>query len=207
MLKIWGRKNSLNVQKVLWACAEMEVAFEREDAGMQFGVTDTPAYVAMNPNRLVPTIDDDGFVLWESNSIVRYLAMKHGMGTLCPHDLQTRASAERWMDWQLTTMDPAFRALYLGLMRTAPERRDPDAIERSRVLSTAKFEILDAYLAKTRFLAGDAFSFGDIPLGIHAYRWYNLPGIERRKLSNVERWYAELCARPAYEEHVMIGLS
>ena len=207
MLKIIGRKTSSNVQKVLWACAELGVKYERQDAGMQFGVTNTPDYIAMNPNRLVPTIVEDGFVLWESNSIVRYLAMKHGTGTLCPADLKIRASAERWMDWQLTTMGPAFGPMFHGLVRTAPEKRDHGAIEKSRANAESKFEILDSYLARSQFLAGEQFSFGDIPLGIYAYRWYTFEGIERKDLKNVRRWYEELTRRPGFREHIMIGLS
>ena len=206
MLKIIGRKTSSNVQKVLWACAEMGVKFERQDAGMQFGVTNTPEYIAMNPNKLVPTIIDDGFILWESNSIVRYLAQKHGMGTLCPTDLKVRASAERWMDWQLSTMGSAFSPMFHGLVRTPPDKRDPQAIEKSRANTETKFEIMDSYLGKTRFLGGDQFSFGDIPLGIYAYRWYAFEGIKRKDLKNLKRWYDDLCKRPGFKEHVMIGL-
>jgi glutathione S-transferase len=206
MLKIIGRTTSSNVQKVLWACAELGVKFERQDAGMHFGVTNTPEYIAMNPNKLVPTIVEDGFVLWESNSIVRYLAQKHGMGKLCPSDLQTRASAERWMDWQLTTMGPAFTPMFHGLVRTPPEKRDAQAIEKSRANAETKFEIMESYLSKTKFLGGDAFSFGDIPLGIYAYRWYAFEGIQRKDLKNLKRWYDALCQRPGFKEHVMIGL-
>lgn len=207
MLKIIGRRNSSNVQKVLWACGEMGVPYEREDAGLQYGVVNTPEYIALNPNRLVPTIIEDGFVLWESNSIVRYLAMKHGMGTLCPTDLRVRASAERWMDWQLTTMHRAITPLFHGLIRTPPEKRDAGAIARARDETEKVFQIMDDYLARTTYLAGDAFTFGDIPLGIHAYRWFSFEGIERREMKNLNRWYDLLCARPAFREHVMIGLS
>lgn len=207
MLKIIGRKTSSNVQKVLWACAEMGVKFERQDAGMRFGVTNTPEYIAMNPNKLVPTIIEDGFVLWESNSIVRYLAQKHGMGTLCPSDLKVRASAERWMDWQLTTLGPAFTPMFHGLVRTPPEKRDAQAIEKSRANTETKLEIMDSYLAKTKFMAGEQFSFGDIPVGIYVYRWYAFEGIARKDLKNVKRWYDELCKRPGFKEHIMIGLS
>ncbi len=133
MLVVWGRKNSINVQKVLWCCEEMKIGYERIDAGLAFGVVNTPQYLKLNPNGLVPTIDDDGFVLWESNAILRYLAAKHAAGSLWPVNLATRADADRWMDWQLSTFWPAIRTLFLGLIRTAPDKRDPHALEESRV--------------------------------------------------------------------------
>src|ERR1700694_4883282 len=146
MIKLWGRTNSLNVQKVLWTLAELDVRYQRTDAGLKFGVVDTPAYRALNPNGLVPTIEDDGFVLWESNAIVRYLAAKHAAGSLWPEDLKTRAEADRWMDWKQTTFWPAIRVLFLGLMRTPPEKRDPRALEESRVKTADVLRILDAHL-------------------------------------------------------------
>ena len=134
MLKIWGRTNSVNVKKSLWAAEELGLKYERVDAGMQFGVNKTPEYLKMNPTGLVPTIEDDGFVLWESHSIVRYLAAKHGAGTLCPSDPGGRADAERWMDWAFT-FQGAMRNVFWGLIRTPPEKRDPKAIEEGRVNS------------------------------------------------------------------------
>ena len=122
MLKIWGRTNSINVQKVLWCCAELNLPFERIDAGMAFGVNNTPEYKAMNPNALVPVINDDGFILWESHAIVRYLARKHGNGTLCPAGAQDYADADRWMDWQLSTIAEPMRIAFWGLIRTPPVR-------------------------------------------------------------------------------------
>ena len=137
MLVVWGRNNSVNVQKVLWCCEEMALAYERIDAGLAFGVVDTPQYRSLNPNGLVPTIDDEGFILWESNAIVRYLAAKHAAGTLWPADLKIRAEADRWMDWNNTTFWPAIRPLFHGLVRTAPDKRDPQALEDAR-LKTAE---------------------------------------------------------------------
>lgn len=121
MLKIWGRANSINVQKVLWCCDELSLEYERIDAGGPFGRTQNPDYLAMNPNGLIPTISDDGFTLWESNAIVRYLAAKHGVGGLCPEDLRERADADRWMDWQLGTLWVALRPVFIGLVRTPPK--------------------------------------------------------------------------------------
>ncbi len=205
-MKIIGRKSSSNVQKVLWALAEMGVKDDRDDAGREFGVVDTDAYAALNPNRRVPTLVDGDLVLWESNSIVRHLARAHGVGTLHPTDANTLASAEKWMDWQLTTLGPGFTNIFHGLVRDAPEKRNHAAIEKSRATTEANFEIVDAQLAKTAWLASDDFTMGDIPAGIYAYRWYAFEGIERKTLPNVERWYAALQERPAFRELVMVGL-
>jgi glutathione S-transferase len=205
-MKIIGRKSSSNVQKVLWALAEMGLEYDREDAGREFGVVDTDAYAALNPNRRVPTLVDGDFVLWESNAIVRYLAQEHGQGTLYPSDPKALASAGRWMDWQLTTLGPGFTNIFHGLVRDAPEKRNHNAIEKSRAATEANFEIVDAQLAKTAWLTSDDFTMGDIPAGIYAYRWYAFEGIERKTLRNVERWYAALQERPAFRELVMVGL-
>lgn len=205
-MKVIGRKSSSNVQKVLWALGEMGVDYEQEDAGREFGVVDTDEYAALNPNRRVPTLIDGDLVLWESNSIVRYVAREHGQGTLHPTDSKVLASAERWMDWQLTTLGPGFTNLFHGLVRDAPEKRNHDAIEKSRQATQANLEILDAQLAKTAYLAGDDFTVGDIPAGIYAYRWYAFEDIERKKLANLERWYGALQERAPFREFVMVGL-
>ncbi len=206
MLKIWGRTNSTNVQKVLWCCAELGLPFERVEAGLQFGVVGTPEYLALNPNGLVPTIDDDGFVLWESNVIVRYLATKHSLGTLAPTDIRARFEAEKWMDWQTTTLWPAFTPAFIGLVRTPPEKRDPNAIAAAQQKTARHLAALDARLAQTPFAAGSALTMGDIPVGVAAYRLFSL-GIERSAFPNVSRWYGELTKRPGYQAHVMLPLS
>ena len=165
MLKIWGRTSSINVQKVMWAVTELGLAHQRVDAGLHYGGVNEPWYRAMNPNGRVPLIDDDGFVLWESNAIVRYLAAKHGSGTLWPTDLRVRAGADRWMDWATTTMAPIMTPLFWGMIRTAPEKRNPQAIEADRLKMEEVMAILDAALAVRPYLAGDTFSMGDIPVG------------------------------------------
>ncbi len=202
MLKIIGRKTSSNVQKVLWTCGELDLPFEREDLGGPFGGNDTPEYRALNPNGRVPTIIDDGFVLWESNSCSRYLAAKHAPGTLYPDDLQTRANGERWMDWQLTIASPALVPVFWGLVRTKPEDRDMDAIEEARKKLSGIMGILDAHLAGSTYIAGDSFTVGDVPLGIAAYRWFNLE-MERENHPNLQRWYDLLTQRPPFQEHIM----
>lgn len=206
MLKIWGRTNSSNVQKVLFCCAELGLPYERTDAGMQFGVNTTPEYKAMNPNGLVPTIDEDGFVLWESHAIVRYLARKHGVGKLWPEDARTAADADRWMDWYHTALWPNLGPVFWNLVRTAPEKRNMTLIEENRKKLVANFGIVDAHLARGDYLAGPSFSMGDIPMAIAAYRWFNLP-IERPAQPHFERWYARMCERPAFKQHGMLPLT
>ena len=202
-MKIWGRTTSSNVQKVMWAIGEMGLAYERIDVGGPFGKNKEPAYLAMNPNGLVPTLEeDDGFLLWESNSIVRYLAGLHGKGTLEPADPKERALAGQWMDWQLSVLGPAIHATFWGLVRTPPEKRDLAAIEASKAKTTAAIKILDAQLAKTAYVAGDAFSMGDIPVGIFGYRFHALV-TERPPLPNFERWFAAISARPAFRDHIL----
>jgi len=206
MMKIWGRTNSINVQKVLWCCAELGLEYERVDAGMAFGVNDTPEYKAMNPNGLVPTIDDDGFILWESHAIVRYLARKHGTGTLWPNDARAAADADRWMEWYSTTLWLNLRPIFHNLVRTPVEKRNMGEVEEARKRLAANFGILDKHLAGRDYLAGQSFTVADIPMGVASYRWFNLP-LERPAMANVERWYQRLCARPAFKQHCMLPLT
>jgi len=206
MLKIWGRVNSVNVKKALWAADELGLEYERTDAGMQFGLTRTPEYLKMNPNSLVPTIEDDGFVLWESHTIVRYLAAKHGAGTLWPTDIQTRADAERWMDWAFT-FQAAMRNVFWGLIRTPADKRDPKAIEEGRVKSNQlAADVLERSLQGKKYVVGDSFTMGDIPIGCEVQRWMRCP-IERPRLPNIEAWFARLGERPAFRKNVDIPLS
>ena len=193
-LRIWGRLSSVNVQKVVWTADELGLAYERKDAGGAFGVVATPEYRRMNPNSLVPVIEDEGFVLWESNAIVRYLAAKHSPGTLWPDDLRRRADADRWMDWQATTFTPAMRDAFWQLIRTPAEKRDAAAVEASRAASEKAAALLDAHLAGRDFLAGDAFSLADIAVGCAAHRWLNLP-LAREARPELQRWYGELRKR------------
>tara|TARA_Y100000588_G_scaffold135250_1_gene148728 strand:+ start:202 stop:822 length:621 start_codon:yes stop_codon:yes gene_type:complete len=202
MLKIIGRSTSSNVQKVLWICGELGISFDREDLGGPFGGNDKPEYRALNPNGKVPTIIDDEFVLWESNSCTRYLAAKYAPGTLYPDDLTARADAERWMDWQIATVSPTLVPVFWGMVRTAPEDRDLKAIEAARKKLSANIAIMDSRLSNSNYLAGNTFTVGDVPLGITAYRWFNME-IEREPYINVQRWYDLLCDRPAFQEHVM----
>ena len=204
MIRIWGRTNSVNVKKALWCLDELGLAYERTDAGLQYGVVNTPEYRRMNPNGLVPTLDEDGFILWESHSIVRYLADKYGKGVLRPMDLEPRSIANQWMDWAFS-FQGSVRDAFWNLIRTPPEKRDAAAIERSRVKSGEMAGILDAALASQMYVAG-AFSMGDIPIGCEVQRWIRLP-MERPRLPNLEAWFERLCARPAFRKNVDIPLS
>jgi glutathione S-transferase len=206
VLKIWGRTNSINVQKVLWCCGELGLDYERIDAGNQFGVNDRPEYLAMNPNGLVPTIEDGDFMLWESNVIVRYLADKTKGHTLCPSDIRCRFDAERWMDWQATTFWVALRPLFIQLIRTSVEKRDGEVIATAERLSLKSTKLLDAWLADKPYLAGDQFSIGDIPVATTAYRWFTLE-IERPRLPHLERWYDRMVEREHFRNVVMKPLS
>jgi len=205
MLKIWGRTNSVNVKKALWCLGELGLAYDRVDAGGQFGVVNTPEYRKLNPNGLVPTLEEDGFVLWESHTIVRYLCAKHSMGRLCPSDLRVRADAERWMDWAFT-FQGAMRNVFWGLIRTPPEKRDAKAIEEGARKSAELAGMLDRALAGRAYVAGDAFTMGDIPIGAEVQRWLRVP-IERPKMPNVEAWFERLRARPPFSKHVDIPLT
>ena len=206
MLTIWGRTNSINVQKVLWCCGELKIKYERIDAGLQFGVNNTPEYKAMNPNGLVPTINDDGFILWESHAIVRYLARKHGLGSLCPSEPKACADADRWMDWFATTVLPNLRPVFAELIRVAPDKRNMNLVNESRKKLAANMALLDAHLANRKYVIGEAFTMGDIPLGTAVQRWFKLP-IEREPYRNLEGYYQRLQARPAFKQHVDLPLT
>lgn len=203
---MWGRKNSINVQKVLWCCEELGLEYERVDTGGQFGGTDEAEYRAMNPNALIPTLSDDGFTLWESNVIVRYLAARYGMGTLCPEDLQERADADRWMEWQITTVYYHLRPVFLALIRTPPEERDEAALEASRGRAAEAWKLLDEHLSDHPYVTGGSFTMADIPLGVSVYRWYELQ-LERPETPNLRAYYERLCERPAYRENVLLPLT
>jgi glutathione S-transferase len=206
MLKIWGRLSSVNVQKVVWCADELGLDYERIDAGGPFGVVGTPAYLAMNPNGLVPVIEHDGFVMWESNAIVRFLAAAHGAGTLSPRDSRAHADADRWMDWQATTFNPAFAPGFVQLVRTAPELRDPAIIETARANGEKKLALLDRHLATHEYVAGTLFTMADIPLGCSANRWYKLPWAKESH-PHVERWLAALRARKGAGQVMALALS
>lgn len=196
MLKVWGRMSSINVRKVVLAAQWLAIPFERIDAGAAFGIVQTPAYKARNPNAMVPLIEDDGYVLWESNVIVRYLGAKHGLGGFYPQALPQRFDAERWMDWQQTTLNPAGRDAFLQLIRVAPEQRNQAAIDASITATEPLLDLLEAHLASCQFMAGDTLTMADIPIACELHRWNGLP-IRHAARPHLARWYGQLLALPA----------
>ena len=205
MLKLWGRVDSLNVQKVLLCLEELEIGYDRVDAGMEFGIVKTPEYMALNPNARVPTLDDNGFILWESNVIVRYLCAKYAEGTLWPADLRTRAVADRWMDWQQTTFNPNMNPIFITLVRKS-HARDAESIDKLRLASERNALILDALLAKQPFVSGGTFGMADLVLAPPLHRWLNLP-VERSPRPHLDRWYERLMARPAAKKVLTLPIS
>ena len=201
MLKIWGRLTSVNVQKVVWCADELGLAYERVDVGGKFGGNKTPQYLAMNPNGLVPVIEEDGLVLYESNAIVRYLAARDSPGKLWPDDLRKRADADRWMEWQSTSLTPAMRDVFWQLVRTPEAERDLAIVEKSRAESERMVAILDAHLAHHRYMTDHGFTTADIVIGCAAHRWLNMP-VKREPRPNVERWYGEIRSRPGARQVV-----
>jgi glutathione S-transferase len=196
VLKIWGRLSSINVRKVVLTAQWLEIPFERIDAGHEFGIVKTPDYLAKNPNGLVPLMEDGDFQLWESNVIVRYLCAGHSAGKLYPQDFRARFDAERWMDWQQTTLNPAGRNAFVQLMRTAPAKRSADLIAKSVAATEPLMALLDAHLGRRAFMAGDAFTMADIPIACEVHRWHGLP-LGRPARPHLERWYGVIQAHPA----------
>ena len=206
MLRIWGRDTSSNVQKVMWTIGELGLEHERIDAGRSYGRLDTAEYAALNPNRRIPALQDGEVVLWESNVIVRYLSAKFGTGGLWPNDPAARGVADQWMDWQQTTLLPDMRTIFWGLVRTPPEKRDQPAIDAAVKNLKEIWSRLDGRLKDRPFVAGDALTMGDIPVGTLCYRYYALR-VERAPLQYLDAWYQRLQARDAFRRHVMIPLA
>ena len=201
MIKVWGRLTASNVQKVMWCIDELGVAHEH--IHIPFGrAKEDPAYLAINPNGRVPTIEEDGFILWESNSCVRYIAARFGAGSLWPTDPRVRADAERWMDWQLATLSEPSDTIFIGLVVKKQEQRDMAAIAAATKRLNELWTIVDKVLATRKFVAGDDLTIGDIPMGIAAHRWFTIP-VERDRHPNVEGWYGRLIDRPAFKKNVV----
>ncbi|MET0310835.1 MAG: glutathione S-transferase [Burkholderiaceae bacterium] len=196
MLKLWGRTSSINVRKALWAVQEAGVAFERIDAGHEFGIVTTPQFMAKNPNAKIPVIEDGGFVLWESNVIVRWVCAQYARGTLYPADARELFDAERWMDWQQTTLNPAGRQAFVQWIRTKEAERKPALIADSTAQTEPLMALLDAHLGTRAYMAGESFTMADIPIACEIHRWWGLPQ-ERPPRPNIERWYSAILARPA----------
>jgi len=201
MLKIYGRANSINVRKVLWICDEIGQKFEREDWGRGFRPTDDPAFQRLSRFGVVPVIDDDGFILRESNVIVRYLATKHGRADLYPSDRKARAAAEVWMDWTSTDLFSTIRPVFLGLQVKMPAYTDPKSIEAGIVEWSRQMRLLDAHLASVGpFVTGPSFTLGDICVGLAVNRWFSID-FDKPELESVSAYYERLSERPAYRAH------
>jgi glutathione S-transferase len=205
-LQILGRLTSINVQKVVWCADEIGLAYARSDVGGSHGGNNTPEYLAMNPNGLVPTIIEDGFVLYESNAIVRYFAGRYSRGNLWPEDARKAADVDRWMDWLSTSFVPAMRDAFWQLIRTPEDKRDRAAVEKSRTDCERMMAILDAHLANGEYMTANGFTAADIVVGCAAHRWFNLP-LARLARPNVERWYAQLKSRPGSKQVTSQSLS
>ncbi len=202
MRQLLGRANSSNVMKAIWVLEELGLPYERIDMGGPFGGNGTPGYRAMNPTGGVPTLVEDGFVLWESNAIVRYLCAMNAPGhPMWPDDVRARAGIDRWMDWQQASLGGPQTVVFQGLVRTAPEQRDTAAIEAATVSLTRHWSLLDGALDGNLYVSGTEFTLADVALGVHVHRWFSF-AITRPKQPHLRAWYDRLLARPVYAMHV-----
>jgi glutathione S-transferase len=207
-LTIWGRANSINVMKALWCLAELDIPYQRIDAGMEHGKNNEPEYLAMNPNARVPTLVDGDYVLWESNSVMRYLCMEYGKGTpIYPSDPKTRAAVDRWLDWSLSTVQPADRPVFWALVRTPKEKQDMAQIRKDVEAEALVWAIADRQLSTRRYLEGDQFTIADITIGLFVRRWLGVTGVDKPSFPNMERWYAEIARRPSFAKELAVPLS
>lgn len=208
MIKIWGRLTSINVAKAVWAAKELGLEFERIDVGGPFGGLDTPQYIELNPNSKIPTLqEEDGYVLWESNTIVRYLAARHGSGTLWPTDARQRADSDKWLDWQAVEFAPAIAPAFIGLIRTPEAKRNAQAIADSATRCNQLARILEGVLAdKREYLAGDRFTIGDIAVGCVVDRWLALP-LEHADVPLVKQWHERVSSRPSAQGVLKLPLA
>ena len=202
MLTIWGRSTSSNVQKVLWTCEELALPYERIDAGREFGKVDEAWFGMMNPNRLVPTVRDGDLILWESNTVMRYLANSYGGDALYPAEPGARSQVERWMDWQLSTLAPAAAAVFWALVRPPAGGPDPARLDADIAKLGQIWALVDRELAGRPYVAGDRLSLADIALGNSVRRWFHF-AIERPHLPHLAAWHARLGERPGFQKHMM----
>ena len=210
MLRLWGRKSSINVQKVLWCLADLGLKegadFERIDAGLQFGIVRSPEFLKLNPNGLVPALEDQDLVLWESNTILRYLASQHDKNKHFPSDIKSQYGSEKWMDWQVGTLWPALRPAFLGLTRVPESERDYPAIQKAYQEANQLFSLLDQTLASQAYCSGKQFNIGDIVLALCVHRWMLLNESfakqtgSRADLKNIERWLTQIKAETHFQE-------
>ena len=208
MLTIWGRANSVNVQKVLWCCEELGLAYDRIDAGLQFGRNNEPEYLAMNPMGRIPTLVDGDFVLWESNSIIRYLAMQYAPeSTLYPAEPKVRASADRWLDWSLSALQPAERPVFWGYVRTKAADRDMAQLAAAVSEVEKLWRVVDAHLKGRDYLEGNTFTLADLVIAAYARRWFGIAELVRPALPELERWYVGITQRAGFQRYVSHALT
>ena len=212
MMRLWGRKSSINVQKILWCFAELGLQedkdFERIDAGMHFGIVRSPEFLKLNPNGLVPTLEDGDLVLWESNTIMRYLVLQHDKNKRFPSGIDTQFSSEKWMDWQVGTLWPVLRPTFIGLTRIPEAERDHAGIKKAYQDTNQLFALLNQTLESQAYCSGDRFHLGDIVLALCVHRWILLNETfpkqtgERTNLKNINRWLKQLEADTYFQEFV-----
>ena len=202
-MKLWGRASAFNVQKVLWLLNELGLEFEHEQVGGAYGGLDDPAFLRMNPHGRVPVLRDGETIVWESHSVLRYLAARCGQEILWPADPAARSRVDRWMDWSLASLQPAFMRLFWGYFRTPPERRDRAGLQPAIDECDRCFRLLDGELAMRPYLAGADFTLADMPAGTALYRYFNMDQpVPRHR--NVDAWYGRLCTREAYQRAIMV---
>jgi glutathione S-transferase len=204
-LTLWGNPKSINVQKVLWALEELGLKYENKDVPSTFGGNKEPAYLALNPNGLIPTLVDNGEALWESNTIVRYLFAQYGKSPAHPGSAIARARADGWHDWYATVLWPNVRTLLLQLVRTPADKRDQAQVELALKALEGATALLDGELSKRAYLVGDEFTWGDIPVAAGLHRWFNLP-IERPQRAALQSYYARIQKRPGFKRWVDLPL-
>lgn len=206
MIELWGRKNSYNVLKVLWTLAELKIDYRHHDVGSNVGDLETSEFLAMNPHARIPVLVDKGSIIWESNTIVRYLSASYGENLLWVDDPMQRSFADRWMDWELATLEPDFMRLFWGFYRKPEGKRDYAQIEKSKSNCERHFRMLDDHLKQNDYLAGAKFSMGDIPAATYLYRYFEM-GVEVEKPANVMTWYKRLSGRQAFQQIIMTAFN
>jgi glutathione S-transferase len=207
MIRLWGRATSSNVMKVIWLLEELALPYERLDVGGVFGGTDTQAYRAMQPLGLVPALEEDGFTLFESNAILRYLCNAHAPGTpLYPAEPRPRGQVEQWMEFQQTALNRPQSAVFQGLIRTPPERRDGAAIAAAVTEAARLWAVLDAHLAGRPYIAGNTLTLADMAFGPHVHRWFNMAFEGRPDAPHLRAWYERLLGRTAFRHHCAVEI-
>jgi glutathione S-transferase len=202
MIEVWGRRSSSNVQKVVWALDELGLEFNRHTVGGSFGGNREPEYLKMNPNGLVPVLRDGEITMFESNAIVRYLAARHGEGTLRPKDTKGLAAAEQWMEWQNLNVAMPISTIFMNEVRFTKMQRDPNKIAAAEANLAKVLPIADHALASSQWFAGDSFSYGDVVMGVLYWRYFKIGG-KTIDLPNIRRWFEALQQRPAYKKWIM----